>query len=253
MSGHSKWKQIQHQKSANDARRGQVFTRLAREITVAVRHGGANPDSNVRLRLAIQRAKDANMPVENIERAIKRAAGESDGGGHLEEITYEGYGPGGVAILVEAVTDNRNRAAAEVRSTFSRAGGNLGEAGCVSWLFQSRGVITIDADSEDQAADIALAAIDAGAEDFTQDGAYLEIYTSPEQLESLRKALEEQGIVISSADVSMVPNTSVPLDSKTAEQTLRLLDRLEELDDVQKVYSNADFPDEVLERWGKQN
>ncbi len=249
MSGHSKWSTIKHQKGVTDARRGQLFTKLAREITVAARQGGGDADTNFRLRLAAQKARENNMPQDNVDRAIKRGAGGGEGGGDLEEALYEGYGPGGVAIMLQALTDNRKRTVSDVRSSFTRAGGSLGEAGCVSWNFESRGVVTAEVDP-DMGEEIALAAIDAGAEDFNLDGSFLEIYTGFENLEALRSSMEEQGVNVTSAELSMVPRNTVMLDARAADQTLRLLDHLEELDDVQKVYSNADFPDEVLEKYG---
>ena len=189
MSGHSKWSTIKHQKGVTDARRGQLFTKLAREITVAARQGDPNPDMNVRLRLAVQKARDNNMPLDNIERAIKRGSGGSDGGGDaLFEATYEGYGPGGVAIMLHTLSDNKNRTSSDVRSTFTKGGGSLGEVGCVAWNFESRGVITAEVDPDD-GEDMALVAIDAGAEDFQLDGAYLEIYAGLETFDALRKAL----------------------------------------------------------------
>ena len=249
MSGHSKWSTIKHQKGVTDARRGQLFTKLAREITVAARQGGGDADSNFRLRLAVQKARENNMPQDNVDRAIKRGAGGGEGGGDLEEALYEGYGPGGVAIMLQALTDNRKRTVSDVRSSFTRAGGSLGEAGCVSWNFESRGVVTAEVDP-DLGEEIALAAIDAGAEDFNLDGSFLEVYTSFENLEALRSSMEEQGVNVTSAELSMVPRNTVALDARAADQTLRLLDILEELDDIQKVYSNADFPDEALEKYG---
>ncbi|MGQ9674438.1 MAG: YebC/PmpR family DNA-binding transcriptional regulator [Chloroflexota bacterium] len=246
MSGHSKWAQIKRQKASTDARRGQMFTKLGREITVAARAGG-DPESNFRLRLAIQRARDANMPLENIERAIKRATGGADSAA-LEEITYEGYGPGGAAILIEAMTDNRNRAVSEIRNVFTRAGGSLGESGCVAWLFDPRGVITIDPEGQDSD-DIALLAIDAGAEDVKTEDHSVEVYTNPGDLEQVRRALEEHRVKVVSAETEMVPKTTIELDAKASEQVLRLMDKLEELDDVQRVYSNVDFPDELLEEY----
>ncbi len=249
MSGHSKWSTIKHQKGVTDARRGQLFTKLAREITVAARQGGGDADSNFRLRLAVQKARENNMPQDNVDRAIKRGAGGGEGGGDLEEALYEGYGPGGVAIMLQALTDNRKRTVSDVRSSFTRAGGSLGEAGCVSWNFESRGVVTAEVDP-DLGEEIALAAIDAGAEDFNLDGSFLEVYTSFENLESLRSSMEGQGVNVTSAELSMVPRNTVALDARAADQTLRLLDILEELDDIQKVYSNADFPDEALEKYG---
>ena len=248
MSGHSKWSSIKHQKAATDARRGQLFTKLAREIAVAARQGGAALDSNVRLRLAVQKAKDSNMPLDNIDRAIKRGTGEGAAQDQMEEVTYEGYGPGGTAIMLQALTDNRNRTVSDIRTTFARNSGNLGEAGCVAWLFEQKGVIIVEAPSE-AAEELALEAIDLGAEDFNIDDSTLELYSNPGSFEALRQALEEKETKIASAEISMVPKSTVALEVKAAEQTLRLLDKLEELDDVQRVYSNADFPQEVLERY----
>lgn len=250
MSGHSKWSTIKRQKGVTDARRGQLFTKLGREITVAARDGGPDPGSNFGLRLAMQKARENNMPSDNVERAIKRATGGTDAA-VLAEVTYEGYGPGGAAILVGALTDNRNRTVSEVRATFSRAGYSLGEAGCVAWLFESRGVITVPV--ADQAAeDLALVAIDAGAEDVKVEDDVVEVYTGPGDLEKVRRALEEGGVSIASAELSMVPKNTVALGEKEAVQTLRLLDHLEELDDVQRVHSNADFPDSALAAYSGQ-
>jgi YebC/PmpR family DNA-binding regulatory protein len=242
MSGHSKWASIKRAKGVTDAKRGQLFTRLSREITVAAREG-ADPAGNSRLRLAVQRARDANMPLDNIDRAIKKGAGAGEGSNYLD-LWYEGYGPGGVAVLVNVLTDNKNRSAAEVRSTFTRAGGNLGEAGSVRWLFDSRGVITVDA-AERDADDIALTAIDVGAEDVQVVDDSLDIYTDPANLESVRTALESDGIKVLNSESALVPKTNIQVDEKTAEQALRLIDKLEELDDVQNVYSNLDVSDEV--------
>lgn len=250
MSGHSKWSTIKRQKGVADARRGQLFTKLGREITVAAREGGPDPGSNFRLRLAMQKARENNMPADNVERAIKRATGGTDVAA-LAEATYEGYGPGGAAILVGALTDNRNRTVSEVRSIFARAGCSLGEAGCVGWLFESRGVVTVPV--QDQAAeDVALLAIDAGAEDVKVEDDVVEVYTGPADLEKIRRSLEEGGVTIASAELSMVPKSTVSLGEKEAVQTLRLLDHLEELDDVQRVYSNADFPESVLTAYSSQ-
>jgi len=244
MSGHSKWHSIKHQKGVTDARRGQLFTKLTREIIIAAREGGGNADMNFRLRLAIQKARDNNMPMDNIDRAIKKGTGEIEGGS-LTELTLEGYGPSGTAILVTALSDNRNRTIQDVRSTFTRHGSSLGESGCVSWIFDSRGIITFKAKNVD-ADELALTAIDAGAEDIKVEDDYVEVYTTPETLESVRKALEAQEIEIESSEVSMVPKTMVELDEKAATQALKLMEKLEENDDVQNVYSNADFPDSVL-------
>jgi YebC/PmpR family DNA-binding regulatory protein len=247
MSGHSKWASIKHQKGVADARRGQLFTKLTREIIVATREGGSNPEANFRLRLAIQKARDNNMPLENIERAIKRGSGELEGAS-LVEVILEGYGPSGTAILVNALTDNRNRTIQEVRSTFTRHGGSLGESGCVAWIFDSKGVITIKADNVD-ADELALTAIDAGADDVKVENDYVEVYTKPEDLETVRTALEQQDIPINTSELSMVPKSLVQLNEKAATQTLKLLDKLEDIDDIQNVFSNADIPDAIMESY----
>lgn len=245
MSGHSKWSSIKHKKGALDAKRGQLFTKLARDITMAARGGGGgDPAMNAPLRLAISRAKDNNMPNDNIERAIQRGtgAGETD---TLIEITYEGYGPGGTAVIVEAVTDNRNRTVAEVRAAFSRGGGNLGESGAVAWQFDTRGVITVEATGVDPD-EVQLAAIEAGALDVSVEEDEVEVLTDPVDLEAVREALTASGLKVAQAEISRVPRTLISLDEKAAIQTLKLLERLDDLDDVSRVYSNADFPDEVL-------
>jgi YebC/PmpR family DNA-binding regulatory protein len=251
MSGHSKWHQIRRQKGVNDARRGQLFTRLGREIIVAVREGGGgDPNANFRLRMAVQRAREANMPMENIERSIKRAAGGGEGV-HLDELTYEGYAPGGAAVLVQVMTDNRNRAASEIRNVFSRNGGNLGENGCVDWIFEQKGVIEVKLDGQD-ADDLTLQAIDAGAEDVDSpepSDEVLTLYTDPTQLEAVRHALEARQVPIAKAESTLVPKTRVELAEKEALQALRLIERLEELDDVQNVYTNAEIPDAVAEQF----
>jgi YebC/PmpR family DNA-binding regulatory protein len=247
MSGHSKWSSIKHQKGVADARRGQLFTKLTREIIVAVRQGDSNPETNFRLRLAIQRARDNNMPLDNIDRAIKRGSGTLEGAA-LIEMVLEGYGPGGTAILVQALTDNRNRTLQEVRNIFSRHEGNLGESGCVAWLFNSRGLISVKINGLD-ADELALQAIDAGAEDVKVEDTYVEVHTKPEEMEMVRTALEKNKLPVDSAELSMVPKTLVALDEKAALQALRLLDKLEELDEVQHVSSNVDFPDSVLDEY----
>ncbi len=247
MSGHSKWHSIKHQKGVADARRGQLFTKLTREIIVAAREGGSNPEVNFRLRLSIQKARDSNMPMDNIERSIKKGTGEIEGGS-LSEVTLEGYGPNGIAILVNALTDNRNRTIQNVRSTFTRHGSSLGESGCVAWLFDSKGVITIKAEGID-ADELALSAIDAGAEDVKVESDYVEVYTVPEEMEKVRETLEKNEIEIESSELLMVPKSLVELDEKAAMQALKLLDRLEEIDDVQNVFSNADIPDSVVEAY----
>jgi YebC/PmpR family DNA-binding regulatory protein len=249
MSGHSKWANIKRQKGVADAKRGQIFTKLAREIIVAVRQGGTNSDSNFQLRLAVQKARDNNMPSENIERAIKRGSGEA-GAAVLTETRFEGYGPSGIAVLVEALTDNRNRTVQDVRRLFTRHGGNLGESGCVSWLFESRGVITVESNASD-AEGIVLRAIDAGAEDVRTENGYVEIYTQPQDLEKVRKVIEEKEHVIS-AELSLAPKTTVLLEESKAVQALNFLDELEGLDDVQRVFSNMDFSEATLERLRSQ-
>ena len=250
MSGHSKWSTIKHQKGAADAKRGAVFTKLSRDIALAVRNGGgADPDMNFRLRLAIDRARTNNMPQDNIVRAVKRADGNGEADEKLEEIIYEGYGPGGGAILLQALTPNRNRTAADVRSTFSRGGGNLGESGCVAWNFETKGIITLEIGDETKGEEVSLLAIDAGADDVKLDDGLLEIYTAPEELLAVRKALESAGVVAGSTEISMTPKSTVSLADKEAEQTLKLLDNLEDLADVQKAYTNADFPSEVLQKY----
>jgi YebC/PmpR family DNA-binding regulatory protein len=250
MSGHSKWSQIKRQKGVADAKRGQIFTKLAREIIVAVRQGGASSESNFQLRLAVQKARDNNMPSDNIERAIKRGSGEA-GAAALTEVKFEGYGPSGIAVLVEALTDNRNRTVQDVRRLFTRHGGNLGESGCVSWLFASRGVITVEGNASD-AEGIALRAIDAGAEDVKTEKGYVEIYTQPQDLEKVRKIIEEKEHVVS-AELSLTPNTTVLLEENKAVQALNFLDELEALDDVQRVFSNIDFSEATLERLRSQS
>jgi len=245
MSGHSKWSQIKRQKGVADAKRGQLFTKLTREIIVAVRQGGANPESNFQLRLAVQKAHDNSMPSENIERAIKRGSGESEASA-LIEMKLEGYGPNGIAVLVEALSDNRNRTVQEVRRLFTRQGGNLGESGCVSWLFESRGVITVESNDSD-AEEIALRAIDAGAQDVKTEKGYVEIYTQPQDLEKVRQVIEEKEHVIST-ELSLMPQTTVLLEENKAVQALNFLDELEGLDDVQRVFSNIDFSEATLER-----
>ena len=252
MSGHSKWSSIKHGKAITDARRGQLFTKLTREIIGAARQGGGNPDVNIRLRMAIQRAKDNNMPLDNIERAIKRGTGEGAEQAQMAHIMYEGYAPGGAGIMLEALTDNRNRTVSDIRSTFSKAGGSLAEAGSVAWQFEHKGVIAVEGAPE-EIEEVALAAIDAGADNFEVFDTSLYLYTPLETLDEVRRSLSEKGIAIRSSELSMVPTNTVPLDEKMAFQTLRLLDRLEELDDVQRVFSNADFPDEALERYRNES
>jgi len=245
MSGHSKWSTIKRQKGANDAKRGALFTKVAREISVAARQGGSDPDANYRLRLAIEKARSVNMPADNIKRTIDKATGGGDAV-QYEEIVYEGYGPGGVAVLVETQTDNRNRTAAEVRSIFTKTGGQLAGSGAVAWQFEPRGLITVTRNGVDPD-EVALAAIDAGADDVhTEDDEAIEILTEPGQLESVRKALEDGGITVDSAESTMVARQTVELDSGRARQAVRLVELLEELDDVSRVTANFDIPEDVF-------
>jgi len=243
MSGHSKWSTIKRQKGANDAKRGALFTKVAREIAVAARAGGGDPDANYRLRLAIEKARSINMPADNIKRAIERATG--GGEGEYEEIVYEGYGSGGVAVLVEAATDNRNRTAAEVRSIFSKAGGQLAGAGAVAWQFEPRGLITVAREGID-ADDVALAAIDAGAVDVDAESNPIEIYTEPHDLESIRTALDTAGVAVDEAETAMLAKQTVSLDIEHVRKTVRLVELLEDLDDVQRVTTNVDIPEELM-------
>ena len=245
MSGHSKWSTIKRQKGANDAKRGALFTKVAREISVAARLGGGDPDANYRLRLAVEKARSVNMPADNIKRTIDKATGGGDAD-QYEEIVYEGYGPGGVAVLVEAQTDNRNRTAADVRAMFTKSGGQLAGSGAVAWQFEPRGLITIVRNGIDPD-EVALAAIDAGAEDVdTDDDEAIEIYTSPGDLESVRTALEGAGISVESAESTMIAKQTVELDANKARQALRLVELLEDLDDVSRVSANFDIPEEVF-------
>ncbi|MBE0479647.1 MAG: YebC/PmpR family DNA-binding transcriptional regulator [Dehalococcoidia bacterium] len=247
MSGHSKWAQIKRQKGAADAKRGQLFTKLGKEISIAVRRGGADPAANPHLRLAIEKARDNNMPLENIDRAIKRSSGAQDAS-NLTEVTLEGYGPGGSAILLQALTDNRNRTLSEVRNVLSRNGGNLAESGSVSWIFEARGVLAVEADKM-PAEELALLAIDAGAEDVKVYDSTVEVHTEPQDLEFMRGSLEGRGLHVSSAELLQVPKTVITLDEKSALQSLKLLSRLEELEDVNHVFTNADFPNDVVEKF----
>jgi YebC/PmpR family DNA-binding regulatory protein len=248
VSGHSKWSQIKRQKGAADAKRGQLFTKLGREISVAARDGGGpDPEANARLRLAVQRAREANMPADTIDRAIKRGAGGPDAAA-LEEVVYEGYGPNGAAILIEAMTDNRNRTVAEIRNVFTRGGGSLGNSGCVAYLFDNRGVISVQPDGADPD-EVALKAIDAGADDFRVDDDGIEIYTDPTQIEAVRVALEQDKVQVANAETAMVPKTTVELEPKVTVSVLKLMERLEELDDVQRVYSNLELSEEALKEF----
>jgi YebC/PmpR family DNA-binding regulatory protein len=244
MSGHSKWSTIKRKKGAEDAKRGKIFTRLAREITVAARESGGDPDNNAALRLAVEKARGANMPKENIERAIKRGTGELEGG-QLEEIIYEGYGPHGVALLVKCVTDNRNRTLSEVRRVFNRSGGNLAEAGAVAWMFDTKGYIAVARDDMDPD-DIFMMAVDAGAEDVEISDEFVEVYTEPGDLHWIRDGLAGRGLNIEEAELSQVPKTLMTLAEKETLQVMGMIESLEELDDVQQVYSNLDISEEIL-------
>ena len=245
MSGHSKWASIKHKKGAVDAKRGKVFTKLIKEITVATRLGGKDPDSNSRLRTAIAAAKAENMPKENIERGIKKGTGEL-GGSNYEEVIYEGYGPGGVAVLVEVLTDNKNRAVADVRHLFERYGGNLGETGCVAWMFSQKGLIILQKDQVDEEKLFELA-LEAGADDIEEGEKEFEVITEPSSFEHVKTAIENAGLNYILAEITMIPKTTVNLDGKHAQQMLTLMEFFEDNDDVNHVYSNFDISDEVME------
>jgi len=245
MSGHSKWHSIKHKKMATDQKRGKIFTKLIKEIMVATKMGGANPETNSRLRMAIEKAKSYNMPNDNIQRAIKKGSG-AEGGINYEQVSYEGYGPGGVAIYVEVLTDNKNRTASEIRSIFSRHNGNLGGQGSVAWIFERKGLITVKKEKaeEDKLFEIVL---EAGAEDVKTEKDTYEIITTPENFENVKKALQDNQIEIESGSVTLIPKNTVKVEGKEAEHLLKLLDELEENEDVQGVYANFDIPDEILE------
>lgn len=245
MSGHSKWSSIKHKKGAADARRGRIFTRLIKEITVAARMGGGDPEGNPRLRTAIQSAKAENMPKDNIERAVKKGTGELEGVSY-EEITYEGYGPGGVALLVECLSDNKNRTVADIKHILDKHGGSLGGPGCVAWIFEKRGMIIFDRDKvdADKLLDVAL---EAGAEDVKEEETEFEVIIVPSKFEAVKKAFDDRGMVYSVAEVSMVPQNTVKLEGRKAEQMVNLMEALEENDDVNNVYANFDIPDDVME------
>ena len=247
MSGHSKWSSIKHKKGAADAKRGKIFTKLIREITTAARIGGADPNSNSRLRMAIDSAKAENMPKDNIERAIKKGTGTLDGAEAYEEYNYEGYGPGGVAILIEVLTDNKKRTTAEVRHILSRLNGNLGEAGCVSWLFSKKGFMSFDKKAVDSDKIMELA-LEAGAEDISEDENEIEVYADLSSFEALKKVFEDNKIPYIVAEISMVPQNYVKLEGKNAETMLKLMEALEDSDDVQKVYANFDIDASEMER-----
>jgi YebC/PmpR family DNA-binding regulatory protein len=245
MSGHSKWSSIKHKKGAADAKRGRIFTKLIKEITVAARMGGGDPEGNPRLRAAILSAKAENMPKDNIERAVKKGTGELEGVSY-EEITYEGYGPGGVALLVECLSDNKNRTVADIKHILDKHGGSLGGPGCVAWIFEKRGMIIFDRDKveEDKLLDVAL---EAGAEDVKEGESEFEVIIVPSKFEAVKKAFDDRNMVYSVAEVSMVPQNTVKLEGRKAEQMVNLMESLEENDDVNNVYANFDIPDDVME------
>lgn len=245
MSGHSKWASIKHKKAATDSQRGKIFSKLIHEITIAVRNGGSKPESNARLRMVLDKAKGCNMPADNIKRAIQRGTGELPGM-IIEETTYEGYGPAGIAILVEAITDNKNRITAEIRKIFSRSGGNMGESGCVSWMFGKKGCISIDKNEigEDELLEIVM---EAGAEDLKLEGDVYEIITQPQDFELVKDAILKKGIKLKFTEISMIPKNYIKVDAGTARTVLNLIEALEENEDVQNVYSNADIPDEIMQ------
>jgi YebC/PmpR family DNA-binding regulatory protein len=244
MSGHNKWSTIKHKKGAADAKRGKLFSKIIKEITIAARMGGGDPEGNPRLRTAVNAARAANMPKDNVEKAIKRGTGEIEGVNY-EEITYEGYGPGGVAVLVEALTDNKNRTVAEVRHIFEKYNGNLGETGCVSWMFKKQGIVVITADSldEDEVMEVAL---ECGAHDVKKEGDTFEVTADPADIETVRKAVEDKGWKVEMAEITMIPQTTVKLEGKKAEQMLKMMDALDDNEDMQKVFANFDISEEDM-------
>ncbi len=244
MSGHSKWHSIKHKKGALDAKRGRMFTKVIKEITIAARIGGGDPEGNPRLRKAVSDAKELNMPADNIKRAIMKGTGELEGG-QLEELTYEGYGPGGVAMLVEVVTDNRNRTVSEIRHVFSKNGGNMAESGAVSWMFSKKGYIAVEKSKADEETLMTLA-IDAGADDFVSDESNFEIYTAPDAFDAVLTALKAKGIEPMTAEVAMIPQNYIKVEGKAAHQVVKLMEALDEHDDVQKVHANFDIEESEL-------
>ena len=244
MSGHSKWSSIKHKKGALDAKRGKIFTKLIKEITVAARIGGGDPDGNPRLRTAILTAKGQNMPGDNITRAIKKGTGELEGV-QYEEVNYEGYGPGGAAIFLEAMTDNKNRTVSEIRAALGKAGGNLGENGCVAWMFEQKGLITVKTESKDED-EIMELAIDAGADDMQTADEHYEITTAVDSFDSVRTTLEKAGITIETSEITRIPANMVAVDEKKGKALLKLMDILDDHEDIQKAYSNFDIPDDVM-------
>jgi YebC/PmpR family DNA-binding regulatory protein len=247
MSGHSKWSTIKRKKGAIDAKRGKAFTKIIKEITLAARLGGGDPEANARLRSAIMAAKDENMPKDNIERAIKKGTGTGADAVNYEEVTYEGYGPGGAAVLVEVMTDNKNRTVAEVRHIFSKHGGNLGENGCVAWIFEKKGAILVEKKSvqEDELMEIAL---EAGAQDVREEENEFEIITDPDVFEAVKKAIDQRNVKYIEAKIGRVPQTTVKLEATKAEQMLKMMEKLEDNDDVQNVYANFDIADDIMEK-----
>lgn len=245
MSGHSKWSSIKHKKAAVDAKRGKVFTKIIKEITVAARMGGGDPDANPRLRGAVLAAKSVNLPKDKLERAIKKGTGELEGANY-EEVTYEGYGPGGAAVMIESLTDNKNRAVADIRHIFSKCAGNLGENGCVSWMFDKKGYLVVEKSAVEEET-LMNTALEAGAEDIREDEDNFEVITDPGDFETVQAAIEKAGIPTVVAEVTMLPQTYADLAGKEAEQMVRLMDLLDECDDVQKIYTNADIPDDFMD------
>ncbi|MBI3948524.1 MAG: YebC/PmpR family DNA-binding transcriptional regulator [Armatimonadetes bacterium] len=246
MSGHSKWANIRIRKGAQDARRGKVFTKLAREIIIAAKEGGGDPDGNSRLRLAVEKARAASMPNDNIKRAIQRGTGESSEGADFQELTYEGYAPGGTAVLVSVLTDNRNRTVSDLRAIFSRNGGSLGETGCVAWMFDQKGLVSVDRETTDEDS-LMEVALEAGADDMRTEGDTFDVITQPEDFSAVLAALRSKGIEPSMAEVTMLPKSTVQVEGKDAQQVLRLMDMLDDHDDVQQVYANFDISDKELE------
>ena len=246
MSGHSMWSSIKHKKAAKDAKRGKLFTKLIKEITVAARLGGGDINANPRLRTAVTTARENSMPNDNIERAVKKGTGELEGV-HYEEVNYEGYGPGGVAIMASVLTDNRNRTVSELRRVFEKHGGNMGAAGCVAWMFHKRGLITVDKEKANEE-QVMEAALEAGADDVTDVGDSFEVITPPENFEAVKAALQKDGIATATAEITMVPENTVSLTGKEAEQVMKLLEELDDHDDVQSVASNVDIPQDEMER-----
>lgn len=250
MSGHSKWSTIKRKKGAADTKRGQLFTRIARDITIAAREGGGDPDANFALRLAVDKARAANMPKENIERAIQRGLGNTSEGGHLEDISYEVYGPGGAALIVQVLTDNRNRAASEVRRVITRAGANLASTGSVAWMFEKRGVFTVPVKGK-SAEELELELIDAGVDDIQLEDEHIEAYVAPEHLRPVREEMQKRSIPIENAELSLIAKTNADVSPEDAVKTMQLVEQLEELDDVQKVITNLNITDEVMAEFEK--